>query len=333
MKLFYWLAIFIIFTPQVAFSKEPLQSSKFFTFTFENDLFVGEDNGYTNGMGITFGQGAFPEFSNDNLPDWLFWMTKDLYISKMENKSRGIAHMFFQRIQTPDDITIDTLIEDDVPYASLIAWQGTLYAWDENISDQLSFYLGAVGPIALGEGAQKTVHGLLDSDEPRGWDEQIRNEIIINVEVQRLWNLFRTSGSGSQFDVLMLASAGLGNLQSATQMGFAVRWGCCLQRSFSTFSLQADRKVNTLALSPTNDFYLFAGMRVGYLVNDIFIDGNTFRDSHSVPLEHIQNLLSAGVVWNIGRYGFVFQVSSSTSKTTLKDEKDNFGAISLTYSY
>lgn len=32
---------------------------EFFTFTFENDIFVGDDNGYTNGMGITFGKGPF----------------------------------------------------------------------------------------------------------------------------------------------------------------------------------------------------------------------------------------------------------------------------------
>jgi len=333
MKLFYWLAILITTALQVAHSKEQPEPHNFFTFTFENDLFVGEDNGYTNGMGITFGQGPFSEFNDDNLPRWLHWISKDLHISNMENKSRGVAHMIFQRLQTPNDITADTLIEDDVPYVGLIAWQGTLYAWDEDVSDQLSFYLGAVGPVALGKAKQKNVHDLLDSDNPRGWDEQIDNELIVNVEVKRLWKLFRSTGSGVQYDILMLAGAGLGNLQSAAKAGFAARWGNSLHRSFTTFSLQADRQVNLLSLSPTNDFYVFAGVCAGYLINDIFVDGNTFRDSHSVPIEHIQNQVSAGAVWNIGRYGFVFQVSSTTSLTTLIDERDKFGAVSLTYRY
>jgi hypothetical protein len=30
--------------------------SEFFTLTFENDFFVGDDNGYTYGIGIIFGK-------------------------------------------------------------------------------------------------------------------------------------------------------------------------------------------------------------------------------------------------------------------------------------
>ena len=116
------LALFLLHSAMVgAQDKVP----EFFTFTFENDLFVGEDNGYTNGMGVTFGKGPFKEFNNENLPNWLHWLAKDLYVSTMENKQRGVAHMFFQRIQTPEDLSETELIIDDVPYAGLLAWQGT----------------------------------------------------------------------------------------------------------------------------------------------------------------------------------------------------------------
>ena len=324
----FYLMIYLCFISTFATAEE---TPKFFTFTFENDFFVGEDNGYTNGIGLTFGQGPFLEFNSDNSPNWLHQLTQDWYISQMDGKSRGMANRYFQRMQTPNNITIDTLIEDDLPYVGLLAWQGTMYAWDEKISDQLSIYLGVVGPIALGEESQKLVHSALGSDKPLGWDNQIDNEVIAKIELQRVWNLFRTESDGLQFDLLGLAGFGVGNFQSAAKAGFAMRWGKNLQRSFPTFSLQADREVNPLALSPANDFYFFAGMRGGYLANDIFINGNTFKDSHSVPIEHIQNDASAGIVWSIGRYGFVFQISSSTSKTTLISEREKFGAFSLTY--
>ena len=311
-------------------SGNPELTPKYFTFTFENDLFVGEDDGYTNGIGLTFGQGPFLDFNQENLPNWLYWLTQNMYISTMENKTRGIANMFFQRMQTPTDITIEPLVEDDLPYVGLLAWQGTMYAWDDKVSDQLSFYIGAVGPVALGEESQKAVHSLLGSDEPLGWDNQIENELVVKIEAQRVWNLFRTDSNNLQFDVLGLAGIGVGNFQSATKAGFAFRWGKNLQRNFATFSLQADRQVNPLALSPSNDFYIFAGLRGGYLANDIFIDGNTFENSHSVPIEHIQNDISAGVVWNVGRCGFIFQVTSSTSQTTLTDEREKFGGFSVT---
>ncbi|MCH8176640.1 MAG: lipid A deacylase LpxR family protein [Proteobacteria bacterium] len=309
------------------------QVPEFFTFTFENDLFVGDDNGYTNGMGITFGEGPFKEFNNDNLPNWLHWLAKDLYVSTMENKQRGVAHMFFQRMQTPEDLSASELIIDDLPYAGLLAWQCTLYAWDDRVADQLSLYLGAVGPITLAEQSQTLIHELLGADEPKGWDNQIENEPIFKVEVQRIWTLYRSAGKGKQFDILGLWGAGIGNLESATKAGLAIRWGTNLRHSFPAFSLQVDRQVNPLALTPDDDFYLFLGARGGVIFNDILIDGNTFKDSHSLPLEHIQDQVAAGVVWSIGNNAFVFQISSISSNTDVINERNEFGALSYTHRF
>jgi lipid A 3-O-deacylase len=324
------LALFLLFSARVgAEDKVP----EFFTFTFENDLFVGDDNGYTNGMGITFGKGPFKEFNNENLPDWLHWLTKDLYVSTMENKRRGVAHMFFQRMQTPEDLEKTQVIIDDVPYAGLLAWQGTLFAWDDRVSDQFSLYLGAVGPITLAEEAQTFIHELTDAIEPKGWDNQIGNEIIFKVEAQRVWSLYRSDGMGKQFDILGFWGAGIGTLESATKAGLAIRWGTNLQNSFQAFSLQTDRQVNPLSLTPENDFYLFFGGRVGVVFNNILIDGNTFKDSHSVPLEHYQDQVSAGFVWSIGNNAFVFQISSISSSTTIINDRDEFGALSFTHRF
>lgn len=309
------------------------QVPEFFTFTFENDFFVGDDNGYSNGIGITFGKGPFKEFNNENLPRWLHWLAKDLYVSTMENKQRGIAHMFFQRMQTPEDLSTSELIIDDLPYAGLLAWQGTLYAWDDRVADQLSLYLGAVGPITLAEQSQTLIHELLDADDPKGWDNQIENEPIFKVEVQRIWSLYRSRDKGKQFDILGLWGAGIGNLESATKAGLAIRWGTNLRHSFPAFSLQADRQVNPLSLTPQDDFYLFFGIRAGVVFNDILIDGNTFKDSHSVPLEHNQDQVSTGVVWSFGRNAFVFQISSISSSTDFVNERNEFGALSFTHRF
>jgi hypothetical protein len=86
------LAIFLLCSVSVgADEKVP----EFITFTFENDLFVGDDDGYTNGLGITYGKGPFKAFSNDNLPNWLLGLTKDLYVSTMKNKDRALSRSIF----------------------------------------------------------------------------------------------------------------------------------------------------------------------------------------------------------------------------------------------
>jgi len=305
--------------------------TEFGTFTFENDLFVGDDDGYTNGFGLTYGKANFREFDNENLPGWLHWLTVDLYISTMRNKYRGVAHMFFQRLQTPEDLGETELITDDFPYAGLFAWQGTQYAWDSEVSDQFSTYLGVVGPIAMGEEMQELVHGVTGSDEPKGWENQLENEPVFKFEAQRVWKLHRTENPGLQFEVLGLAGAGFGTLETATKGGIALRWGTNLKSSFATFSLQADRQANPLALADNNDYYFFLGFRAGVVLNDILVDGNTFTDSHSLPLDHLSEQFSAGAVWTYDEYALVFQVSSSRSRTTALDDRETFAALSLTY--
>ncbi len=96
------------------------------------------------------------------------------------------------------------------------------------------------------------------------------------MEAQRVWNRYRFIGERFEFDVLGLAGAGIGTLESATKGGLAIRWGTNLQSSYAAFSLQPDRQVNPLALTPKNDFYLYLGARAGFVLNDILIDGNTF---------------------------------------------------------
>ncbi len=324
------LLLMAICYPAYSKADEP---RRFITLTFENDLFTGQDDGFTNGIGITLGSAAFAHFSPDNLPGWLHWLTKNLYISTMEDKQRGVAHMFFQRMQTPEDIGEPSLIKNDLPYAGLIAWQGTLYAWDDQVSDQFSLYLGAVGPVSLAEQAQTLIHKALGSEDPEGWDNQIENEPIFKVEAQRVWRIYMAGLGRFQFDVLGLIGAGIGNLESASKGGIAVRWVNNLRSSFSTFSLQADRQVNPLALTSKRDFYVFAGVRAGYVLNDILVNGNTFTDSHSVPLEHFQDQVSGGAVWSFGDFSYVFQISSLSSRTTVLNEREKFGGLSVTYRY
>jgi hypothetical protein len=48
------LALFLLYSVNAAAGEKV---PEFITFTLENDLFVGEDDGYTNGFGVTYGKG------------------------------------------------------------------------------------------------------------------------------------------------------------------------------------------------------------------------------------------------------------------------------------
>jgi len=317
----------------VLFQNPETNDSKFITLTFQNDVFVGEDNGYTNGVGFTYGRGPFLSFSKDNIPVWLNALSSRTYIQTKPDKIRGVAYMFFQRMQTPNDIEVVELQKDDIPYAGFVALQTTMFSWDRNVSDQLSFIFGAVGPIALAERAQKNVHSAIGADQPLGWDNQIEDEFVFKVGALRVQKFYKNYGERYGFDLLGLANLGLGTVESAIKAGVALRWGSNMEYSHATFSLQTDRQVNSLALSKRNDFYLYAGLGAGLVFNDILIDGNTFTDSHSAPLEHLQNTATAGAVWKRNSLAYVFQLSTFSSRTTLSSKREKYGAFSLTYAF
>ncbi len=316
-----------------AFRRAAEAPFRFFTFTLENDFFVNEDSGYTNGTGLTLGRGPFLEFSRENLPWHLNALTKNLYIQTMPNKVRGVSHMLFQRMQTPEDIEAVELQENDLPYAGLLALQSTLFAWDRNLSDQLSLSLGAVGPITFAEDTQRAIHSAIGSTEPLGWDNQLRNEFTFSIEARRVKKLYRRYGTNRGLDIVGLVEGRLGNIQSAAEVGIAMRWGNNLDFSHATFSLQADRQVNSLALSERNAYFFYFGATLQYVANDILINGNTFRDSHSVPLEHVQEGLSGGAVFRFGPLAYVFQLTSISSPTTISSRRAKFGSISVTHPF
>jgi len=305
--------------------------NRFFTITFENDIFVGEDNGYTNGSGFTFGHAGFSDFNHNNTPRWILKLTKRLPIATRPDRLRGISHMFFQRMQTPNDITDPNYNPDEVPYAGLLAWQGTMYSSTDRVSDQLSLYLGLIGPSAGGEAAQKAVHAAIGSDEPLGWQFQIRDTPIFKLEYQKVWSLYKRSNSPIELEVVGLGGAGIGNLKTATKWGLALRVGKNLKQSLSAFSLQADRQVNPLAFSKTNDWYGFVGARAGYVAYDIWVDGRIPEGlEQNITNESIRNDLAAGFVWSLGRFAFVFEVASMSSPIEQFKDREQFGAVSVT---
>ena len=305
---------------------------QFFTFTFENDVFVGEDDGFTNGTGLTYGRGPFLSFDGE-IPGFLNSITKPLYIQTIPNRVHGVAYMLFQTLQTPEDITIAEFQPDQLPYAGSLILQTQLYSWNTNVSDQLSLFLGIVGPLAFGEESQTFIHSLIGSDEPEGWDFQLDNEPVFRVEARHVHKLARAYGKSLGFDLLGLGTAGIGNLRSNAEASLAIRFGSNLKFSHATFSLQSDRQVNSLSLATGNDWFAYFGASAELVANDILIDGNTFEDSPSQELENFQNSFAAGVVAKFGPLAYVFQITSTSPATEIQDDRESFGAFSITYPF
>jgi len=305
-----------------------------FTVTLENDLFVGKDTGYTNGFALSWAHAGFTEFSPDNMPRWLHYLSKNLYISTMPGKQRAVSYMIGQLMQAPSDLTIPTLIENEAPYVGLLFWSANLHAFDERVADRLSLTLGVVGPMSGAEQTQKWVHDITGADEPMGWDNQIENEPVFQVSAERLLRLakFQTDKTVGM-DVIGMGNGAVGTIESYLALGIGARLGHGLDRSFPTASFLPGRQVNPLAGSITGGWYVFANVQGRFVANDIGINGNTFKDSHSVPLEHWQAAATGGVAIGFKRWAFLFSVLVATDRYDGQPDTTRFGSLSVTYNY
>jgi len=304
----------------------------YFSTSFENDVFYREDDGYTNGFTFDWGYYDVPELNEDSLPSWILFLAEKSYISGFENRQYQVDYTFGQFMQTATDITASELIEEDAPYVALIAWKASISAYDEYVIDKLSFTLGAVGPANGGEYVQKHLHNWIGASKPEGWDNQINNEAVFRVETERLWRHELISFGTTEVDIVTGVNAGLGNLLSDVNAGVAIRWGAELPANFSSSSAFSVQKLNGLKPDP-HGWYVFVNTSSRFVANDIFIDGNTFEDSHSVDLIHWQAAAAAGIQFNFYDWNIIYTMLYSTDQYESQRDATRWGNLAVTYQF
>ena len=305
----------------------------YFSFSFENDVFYDEDGGYSNGIIFNWGYDDVATLDNTSLPRWISYLTDQTYLTSFEDRKYAVGYTAGHFVQTSTEIKESELIEADAPYVGLLAWAVNGTAYNEVVSDDLSLTLGVVGPVAGGEFLQKHIHDWIGANEPMGWDNQINNEFVFRVQAQRLWrNAVVPIVGPIEMDLITGVNAGVGNLLSDANAGLSVRLGQALQSSFSSSSPFITQKLNGLAPSP-NGWYLFANVSGGYVVNDIFINGNTFEDSHSVDLTHWQAGVALGAQINLYDWNVIYTMIYTSDQYESQTEDTRFGTISITYHF
>ncbi|WP_414660606.1 lipid A deacylase LpxR family protein [Horticoccus sp. 23ND18S-11] len=319
---------------------ERARSSPVFTIYIENDAFSGTDQHYTNGVKLSW--------LSADLVDWgqTGWRKTVVDILPFVNRPQGqknVGFAFGQNIYTPRDTRARNPDPADRPYAGWSYLELAFVSKTPSIADTLSFQVGIIGPHSLAEDAQRTWHQLIDIQRPRGWDYQLRDEMGVNVVYERRWRMYgRALSQTIGIDFVPHAGASLGNVQTYANAGGTVRLGFNLP---SDFGVQLARP-GSLGGTPTDDldprvamdrnfsFFVFGagdGRAVG---RDIFLDGNTFRDSRSVDKRPFVADLSAGAGLIAGRWQLTYtQVWRSREFRSQREARNNFGSFSISRAY
>lgn len=289
----------------------------------ENDLFSGDDRHYTNGLRLSW---LTP---SDDGPQWLQRLAETIPTFLQDGKA-VVGYAIGQSLFTPDNIDNPDPPLDDRPYA---AWlYGTVALGVENGRrlDQLLLTVGMVGPAALGEQSQKLVHKLTGADRPQGWDTQLRNEPGVVLSYQSTWRPSEYPTHGYGVDMAPHVGASVGNVFTYVNAGVTVRAGYNLPHDYGPPRVQPSMPGS--GFSMMNDefgWYLFAGVEGRAVARNIFLDGNSFRNSRSVDREVLVGDLHFGVMlaWPSLRVAYTHVIRSKEFEG--QDGADDFGALSI----
>lgn len=291
---------------------------------FENDVFYNTDCDYTNGAALVWvpTKDAPPDWAL-RVAHWIPWFPEDGILSH--------GYAIGQNMYTPRNITLADPRRDDRPYAGWLYGAIGVGAETGQQLDQFVLTAGVIGPASHAEQTQKLVHRTIDTDIPRGWDTQLRNEPGLNIMYERSWRkLAAKTFDGHAFDLTPHLGGALGNVYTYANTGLTLRFGESLPLDYGPPRIQPSTP-GSYHFIPVDKFtwYLFAGVDGRAVARNIFLDGNTFEHSRSVKKEPFVADAQWGFVltWRNYRLGLTHVVRTREFKGG--NGSDKFGSINL----
>ncbi len=296
-----------------------------FSLTLENDLFSNKDNHYTNGIRAAYVS------TPKAVPDWLFQAATALPFFPDHGQMRA-GFALGQSMFTPSDIRLPNPPRDDRPYAGWAYVAAGLVADTGERLDSVELSLGVVGPASYAEEAQKIVHEIVGSPEPRGWDSQLENEPAILLTWQRQWRQALAADIGGfSLDVTPHVGGAVGNVYVYANAGATVRFGWDLPHDYGPLRIQPSLPGSGFFVPQRGiGWYLFAGLEGRLVAHDMFLEGNTFggRDTAIDRIPAVADL-QAGIALAWGPVRLAYTHVVRTPEFQQQDGVDHFGAVSV----
>lgn len=296
--------------------------------TLENDLFAsGSDQNYTNGVRIGwFDAGRKPPGITEELQRFIPYLDV--------NDTTSVTYSLGHNLYTPDAIESAEQDPEDRPWAAFVYGSMGMVTLNDDSLDEYEIALGVVGPLALGEPIQRTIHGVIGSPEPRGWDNQLKNEPGVILSWQRRWpKSLREDMVGTYLSLMPHFGVTVGNIYTYANAGATFKVS-------SESGRWADKPLMVRPSIPGSGFFpksrdayweVFLAIEARAMARNIFLDGNTFRASHSVDSRPLVGDVSAGVTGTWGRLRIGYTVVYRTREFAGQDEADIFGAVNIGY--
>ncbi|MBF6025448.1 lipid A deacylase LpxR family protein [Lysobacter niastensis] len=332
-----------LFLPAQAQGREACTSGRprpIINLRVDNDMAGGQDQGYTNGVQLTLVSPNLRDYTDDPCIPRLAKLA-NRYLGVLHPKSFDQLNMIStltHRIYTPTDFSRSELIEDDRPYAGVLVMGSGYNAREGDQLRTTQLQVGIVGPAAMGKQAQNGVHQLIGADKFRGWGNQLENELVFRLVHERMRRFSTDNGVGGWgWDTIAHYGGSFGNLATYLNTGAEFRFGVNLPDDFGSTPMRPAGE-NT---APTRDArsqyvpgaHLFVTFDTRWVLLDITLDGNTWRDSPSVDKRHVVANLGYGVVLMRHRWKFALARYHGTREFDGQQETPVFGSLTVSHAF
>ncbi|GAB3875229.1 hypothetical protein GCM10028824_30100 [Hymenobacter segetis] len=270
--------------PTPADTLHPLSPARLLRYTYANDLFFRTDYYFTQGMTLTL---VHPMLAR--LP------VRHLLTAGPRGSTQQHGLTLRYDGFTPLRIQDAFIRVGDRPYAAY------LYASFFRISNQparrqrltTALEIGFIGPAAGGKELQTAIHRVTGNAEPRGWDYQISNALIIGYRVA----FEKQLAASRHIELLGNAEASLGTLYTYAGTGLRLRVG-----KFRPYFANLSVACPSHSAEPQPwQLYGEAALK-GHLVGyDATLQGSPFtnRDPYTLPADAVRRAVlrsSGGMV-------------------------------------
>ena len=335
--LFLAVMVLLCCSPSILEAKE--KTGWFHTVYFENDLFNGTDSNYTNGVKYSLiSPDLSPHATRGKLPRRVLEMIHQIpFIAQSTpDYTHQVEFSIGQNMFTPRDISQSELIEEDRPYAGWLYFSTAYHRKCErdtalSFMDTVELQIGVVGPESFAEESQKLVHEIRDLTRPNGWDNQLDNELGVAIVFERKWLFYPKAAKKLGFSAVSHIGGALGNVHTYLNSGLEIRFGWHIPQDFGV-SLIRPAGSTRLKIEEKFSLYMFGAVNGKAIARDIFLDGNTFADSHSIDKNSFVADLAGGAAISYKRLMLTWTQVMRTKEFKGQKDEHSFGSLALSYS-
>ena len=257
--------IFLLFTyPFIGYTQaidntislRNINNNHYIRLFYENDFFSGTDRDYTQGVQLELVALSF----NKNP------LSKILFHPKNSTVKYGIA--IETDGYTPNHLDDSQILYGDRPYAGVLMLNTFSIAANNIRHERISteFSTGIIGSAAGNETIQKGIHHLINYIQPLGWHNQIRNDVVLNYQLDYERALF---SSRDWISLASFTSFRFGTLSTKISAGFTAMLG----NFYSPF------KNHLPSLSKKFQWYVYEQPLVSFVGYDATLQGGVFNRS------------------------------------------------------